>query len=151
MLMEYIYEKDNALQSMFFADTNFVCSSSLVYFGWPYLAMLVHCCFSVFVFIRSSTTVTVKELQALTANQGSADDVVMFSQQIKPFVLECENNLSAILSAHDDALASLNQAFKALKNVYITYFRSDCFEVKSIPRSNRRITRYGNSLGSHFE
>jgi hypothetical protein len=95
------------------------CSSSLVYSGWPYLALLVHGCFSVLVFIRSSTMVTIKERQAQTTNQGSADDVVMFSQQIQPLVLECENNLNAILSTHDDALANLTQAFKELQNIHI--------------------------------
>lgn len=94
------------------------CSSSLVHFGWPYLALLVHGCFSVLVFIRSSTIVTIKERQAQTTNHGSAD-VVMFSQQIKPLVLECENNLSAILSTHDDALATLTQAFKELQDIHI--------------------------------
>jgi hypothetical protein len=96
------------------------CSSSLVYFGWPYLALLALGYFSVLVFIHSSTTHTVKERQALTTKQGSADHVVMFSQQNKPFFLGCKNNLSAILSTHDDALASLNQAFRALTNIYIT-------------------------------
>jgi hypothetical protein len=95
------------------------CSSSLVYFGWPYLALLVHGCFSVLVFIRSSKMVTIKERQAQTTNPSSADDVVMFSQQIKPLVLECENNLSAILSTHDDALATLTQAFKELQDIHI--------------------------------
>jgi methyl-accepting chemotaxis protein len=96
------------------------CSGSLVYFGWPYLAILVHGCLSVWVFMRSLNIVTANELQGLALNECSADDVVIFCQQIKPLVLECENNLSAIMSTHDDALATLTNAFNEILDIHIT-------------------------------
>jgi len=93
------------------------CSGSLVYFGWPYLALLVQGCLSILVFIRSSNIVMANVRQAFADKGHSKDEVDMFSEQIKPLVLECENNLSAILSTHDDALDTLTHSFKELQDV----------------------------------
>jgi hypothetical protein len=93
------------------------CSGSLVYFGWPYLALLVQGFLSVLVFIRSTNIIMVNVRQALADKGHSKDEVVMFSDQIAPLVFECENNLSAILSTHDDALDTLTHSFKELQDV----------------------------------
>jgi hypothetical protein len=93
------------------------CSGSLVYFGWPYLALLVQGFLSVLVFIRSTNIIMVNVRQALADKGHSKDEVVMFSDQIAPSVFECENNLSAILSTHDDALDTLTHSFKELQDV----------------------------------
>jgi methyl-accepting chemotaxis protein len=92
------------------------CSGSLVYFGWPYLALLVKGCLSVLAFISTSNIIIANVRQALADKGHSKDEVVMFSEQIKPLVLECEN-LSAILSTHDDALDTLTHSFKELQDV----------------------------------
>jgi len=93
------------------------CSGSLVYFGWPYLALLVQGCLSVLVFIRSANIIMANVRQALADKGHAKNEVVMFSEQIAPLVLECENNLSAILSTHDDALDTLTHSFKELQDV----------------------------------
>ncbi len=93
------------------------CSGSLVYFGWPYLALLVQGFLSVLVFVRSTNIIMVNVRQALADKGHSKDEVVMFSDQIAPLVFECENNLSAILSTHDDALDTLTHSFKELQDV----------------------------------
>jgi hypothetical protein len=97
----------------------FFCSASWVYFGWPYLALLIHGCLSVLVFIRYSNIVATNIPQDLASSEHSVDDVVMFSEQIKPLVLECENNLSSILSTHDDALETLTLSFKELQDINV--------------------------------
>jgi hypothetical protein len=95
------------------------CSGSLVYFGLPYLALITHGFISVMVFIRSSNILTTADRQELNVSSHFTNEVVMFCQQIKPLVLECENNLCSILSTQDDALDTLTNSFKELQEIHI--------------------------------
>ena len=95
-------------------------SSLLIFFGWPYIALAAYGFLSILVYIRYSKNLqaaTADAQQEITSGSCVADEIVMFSQQIKPLVLECENNLSSVLSTQDDALDTLTNSFSELKNI----------------------------------
>jgi transcriptional regulator with PAS, ATPase and Fis domain len=97
-------------------------SGSLVYLGLPYVGVLTHGCLSVLVFTRYANFMniaTADDRQKREVNVHSVDDVVIFSQQIKPLILECANNLSAILSTQDDALDTLTHSFAELQEIHV--------------------------------
>jgi methyl-accepting chemotaxis protein len=95
-------------------------SSLLIFFGRPYIALAAYGFLSILVYIRYSKNLqaaTADAQQEITSSNCVADEIVMFSQQIIPLVLECENNLSSVLSTQDDALDTLTNSFSELKNI----------------------------------
>lgn len=95
------------------------CSGSLVYFGWPYFAVLAHAFFSVKVFIRSSNIETADDRQEFATSHRSENEIAMFAQRIKPLVLETENDLSAVVSTQDGALNILTNSLTELQDIQI--------------------------------
>jgi hypothetical protein len=127
----------------------FFCSGSLVYFGWPYFGVLAHGCLSVLVSTRYANFMriaTADDRQKYLANERSEDEVVIFSQQIKPLILECENNLSAILSTQDDALETLTHSFTELQDIHIAL---DNVSLKSTVDSE--VTKELIAIVNHLE
>jgi methyl-accepting chemotaxis protein len=62
---------------------------------------------------------TADDRQKRLDNDRSVGEIVIFSQQIKPLILECSNNLSAILSTQDDALHTLTHSFAELQDIHV--------------------------------
>lgn len=94
----------------------FFFSGLLVYFGWPYLGLIVHSGLCLLVFTRYFDFTTFTDQQEESA-YNAADDVVLFTQQITPLVLECEDNISDILSTQNDALSTLTKSFTELQDM----------------------------------
>ena len=55
--------------------------------------------------------------EKLEAKSSSANEVILFTQQIMPLVIECEDNLGAVLSTQNDALDTLTHSFTELQNM----------------------------------
>ncbi|MFT6992623.1 MAG: methyl-accepting chemotaxis protein, partial [Paraglaciecola sp.] len=94
----------------------FFFSGLLVHFGWPYLGLIVQSGLGllVFTYFFDFTTFTERQEQS---TYNPADDVVLFTQQITPLVLECEDNISDILSTQNDAISTLTKSFTELQNM----------------------------------
>ena len=69
----------------------------------------------------------------------------MFCQQIKPLILECEDNLSSILSTQDDALDTLTNSFKELQDTHIVL---DNVVLKS--KADSEVAIELNEIANHF-
>jgi hypothetical protein len=149
MLMEISMRERKPYRQWLLQIPVLFCSGSLVYLGLPYVGVLTHCCFSVLVFTRYANFMhiaTSDDRQKLLANDGSVDDVVIFSQQIKPLILECANNLSAILSTQDDALATLTYSFTELQDIHIAL---DNISLKS--KVDSEVTIELSEIVNHLE
>ena len=94
----------------------FFFSGLLVHFGWPYLGLIVQSGLGLLVFtcFFDFTTFTERQEQS---TYNPADDVVLFTQQITPLVLECEDNISDILSTQNDAISTLTKSFTELQDM----------------------------------
>ncbi len=100
----------------------FLCSGLLVHYDFPYLGLIVHSGLSLLVFTYFSNVATTSDIQENIAYDNAADDVasvdvVLFTQQIIPLVLECEENINSILSTQNDALDTLTHSFTDLQNM----------------------------------
>jgi methyl-accepting chemotaxis protein len=95
----------------------FLFSSLLVYFELPYLGLIAHSLFCILVFALYSDDGITHDEEKLEAKSNSANEVILFTQQITPLVLECEDNLSAVLSTQNDALDTLSNSFAELQNM----------------------------------
>ena len=94
----------------------FFFSGLLVHFGWPYLGLIVQSGLGLLVFtcFFDFTTFTERQEQS---TYNPADDIVLFTQQITPLVLECEDNISDILSTQNDAISTLTKSFTELQDM----------------------------------
>jgi methyl-accepting chemotaxis protein len=94
----------------------FLFSGLLVHFGWPYLGLIIQSVLGLLVFTRYFDFTTFTERQEEYA-YNPTDDVILFTQQITPLVLECEDNISDILSTQNDALSTLTKSFTELQDM----------------------------------
>jgi methyl-accepting chemotaxis protein len=95
----------------------FLSSALLVYFELPYLGLIVHSLLCILVFTRNSTDSSANDEEKREPKNSSAAEVILFTQQITPLVMECEDNLGAVLSTQNDALDTLSNSFTELQNM----------------------------------
>ena len=95
----------------------FLTSGLLVYFEFPYIGLIVHSFLCVLVFRRYSDDVITNDIEKLETKSSSANEVILFTQQITPLVMECEDNLNAVLSTQNDALDTLTNSFTELQEI----------------------------------
>lgn len=94
----------------------FFISGLFVYFGWPYLGLIVHSGLILLVFTLYIDVTTSTDPQEESV-YNAADDVALFTQQITPLVMECEVNISDILSTQNDAIITLTKSFAELQDM----------------------------------
>jgi len=95
----------------------FLTSGLLVYFEFPYIGLIVHSFLCVLVFRRYSDGDITNDIEKFETKSSSANEVILFTQQITPLVMECEDNLSAVLSTQNDALDTLTNSFTELQKM----------------------------------
>ncbi|MFT7412868.1 MAG: methyl-accepting chemotaxis protein [Paraglaciecola sp.] len=95
----------------------FMTSGLLVYFDLPYLGLIIHSLFCILVVSRYSNDAITHDMEKFETKSSSANEVILFTQQITPLVIECESNLSAVLSTQNDALGTLTNSFIELQNI----------------------------------
>jgi methyl-accepting chemotaxis protein len=93
------------------------CSVGLVYFGWPYLGLIVQAFLTLIIVQISASITDLNDQQKGEVENQDGADISPLIQQIQPLLSECESNIGDVLLTQDDAVSTLTKSFSELLNM----------------------------------